>query len=404
MNLIFLTLSRITDINDRGIYADLMRKFRDEGHQVYIVSPSERRYGVPTSISKQNGVTILNVRTLNIQKTNIVEKGVGTVLLESQFKKAIRRRLSDIRFDLILYSTPPITLTNVVRYLKRRNPDAMSYLLLKDIFPQNAVDLEMISYHSLVYRMFRKKEKMLYRLSDYIGCMSPANVEYILKHNPEINSKIVEVNPNSIEVKNYRISDEEKKDIRMKYNLPLEKPIFIYGGNLGKPQAIEFLIKCLEDNIDRIDCHFMIVGNGTEYGRLEKWMRTNNPQNVSLHKRLPKNDYDLLVRSCDVGLIFLDYRFSIPNYPSRLLSYLENKMPILAATDPNTDIGRIAESNGYGLWCESNEAAHFTKNVDAFVEKPEQIKIMGEHGYRFLLQNYQVDTTYQRIVGHLSIK
>ena len=287
MNLIFLTLSRITDINDRGIYADLMRKFRDEGHQVYIVTPSERRYGVPTSISKQNGVTILNVRTLNIQKTNIVEKGIGTVLLESQFKKAIRRRLSDIRFDLILYSTPPITLTNVVRYLKRRNPDAMSYLLLKDIFPQNAVDLEMISYHSLVYRMFRKKEKMLYRLSDYIGCMSPANVEYILKHNPEIDSKIVEVNPNSIEVKNYRISDEEKKDIRMKYNLPLEKPIFIYGGNLGKPQAIEFLIKCLEDNIDRIDCHFMIVGNGTEYGRLEKWMRTNNPQNVSLHKRLP---------------------------------------------------------------------------------------------------------------------
>lgn len=404
MNLIFLTLSRITDINDRGIYADLMRKFRDEGHQVYIVTPSERRYGVSTSISKQKGVTILNVRTLNIQKTNIVEKGIGTVLLESQFKKAIRRRLSDIRFDLILYSTPPITLTNVVRYLKRRNPDAMSYLLLKDIFPQNAVDLEMISYHSLVYKMFRKKEKMLYKISDYIGCMSPANVEYILKHNPEIDSRIVEVNPNSIEVKNYRISDEEKKDIRMKYNLPLEKPIFIYGGNLGKPQAIEFLIKCLEDNIDRIDCHFMIVGNGTEYGRLEKWMRSNNPQNVSLHKRLPKNDYDLLVRSCDVGLIFLDYRFSIPNYPSRLLSYLENKMPILAATDSNTDIGRIAVSNGYGMWCESNDAAQFTKNVDAFVEKPEQIKIMGEHGYRFLLQNYQVDTTYQRIVGHLSIK
>lgn len=401
MNLIFLTLSRITDINDRGIYADLMRKFRDEGHQVYIVTPSERRYGVSTSISKQDGVTILNVRTLNIQKTNIVEKGIGTVLLESQFKKAIRRRLSDIRFDLILYSTPPITLTNVVRYLKRRNPDAMSYLLLKDIFPQNAVDLEMISYHSLVYKMFRKKEKMLYKISDYIGCMSPANVEYILKHNPEIDSRIVEVNPNSIEVKNYRISDEEKKDIRMKYNLPLEKPIFIYGGNLGKPQAIEFLIKCLEDNIDRIDCHFMIVGNGTEYGRLEKWMRSNNPQNVSLHKRLPKNDYDLLVRSCDVGLIFLDYRFSIPNYPSRLLSYLENKMPILAATDSNTDIGRIAEKNGYGLWCESNDVSQFTKCVDRYVQHLDEIATMGERGYKFLLENYLVDNTYKTIISHL---
>ena len=39
MNIIFLTISRIRDIKSRGIYADLMRKFRDEGHNVYIVSP-----------------------------------------------------------------------------------------------------------------------------------------------------------------------------------------------------------------------------------------------------------------------------------------------------------------------------------------------------------------------------
>ena len=40
MNIIFLTLVRIADIEDSGIYHDLMRKFRDEGHKVYIVSPS----------------------------------------------------------------------------------------------------------------------------------------------------------------------------------------------------------------------------------------------------------------------------------------------------------------------------------------------------------------------------
>ena len=404
MNLIFLTLSRITDINNRGIYTDLMRKFRDEGHQVYIVSPSERRYGMPTSISKRDSVTILSVKTLNIQKTNVVEKGLGTLLLETQFKRAIIKKFRDVRFDLILYSTPPITLTSVVKYLKERNPNAVSYLLLKDIFPQNAVDLRMISNNSLAYKMFRKKEKMLYKLSDYIGCMSPANVEYVLKNNTEIDSKIVEVNPNSIDAVNQNISDEEKREIRKKYGLPLEKTIFIYGGNLGKPQGIGFLIKCLEGNISRNDCHFLIVGNGTEYEKLEKWIKERNPHNVSLHKRLSKKDYDLLVQSCDVGLIFLDHRFSIPNYPSRLLSYLENRMPILAATDPNTDIGRIAVSNGYGMWCESNNVAQFTKNIDAFVKNPEQIKIMGEHGYQFLLQNYQVETTYRLIVEHLNIK
>ena len=45
MNVIFLTVTKIDDIQSRGIYTDLMRKFRDEGHQVYIVSPVERKYG-----------------------------------------------------------------------------------------------------------------------------------------------------------------------------------------------------------------------------------------------------------------------------------------------------------------------------------------------------------------------
>lgn len=128
MNIIFLTLSRIIDIEARNIYADLMRKFRDEGHNVYIVTSCERRLGLKTRFSEKDGVHILDVRTLNVQKTNIVEKGIGTLLIESQFKSAIKKYLGYVKFDLITYSTPPITFTNVVKYLKRENPQAISYL------------------------------------------------------------------------------------------------------------------------------------------------------------------------------------------------------------------------------------------------------------------------------------
>ena len=75
MNILFLTVSRIRDIKSRGIYTDLMRKFRDEGHNVYIVTPFERQFGLSTSLIKCDGINILGVKTLNIQKTNVVEKG-----------------------------------------------------------------------------------------------------------------------------------------------------------------------------------------------------------------------------------------------------------------------------------------------------------------------------------------
>lgn len=403
MNLLFLTLVRIEDVREHGIYTDLMRKFRDEGHNVYIVTPHERRFGKSTELVERDCVKILGVKTLNIQKTNVVEKGLGTLLIESQYKSAIKKYFAGIKFDLVLYSTPPITFTKVVKFVKRQNPQAISYLLLKDIFPQNAVDIGMFSKNSLFYKMFRKKEIELYKNSDYIGCMSPANVKFVVEHNDFVNPSQVEVAPNSIEVEFEKNSPEkqatERTEIRQKYKLPLDKPIFIYGGNLGRPQGIPFVIECLDALKDRKDVHFVIVGDGTEFVRLLEWMTVSKPSNVSLFKRLPKDDYEILVRNCDVGLIFLDYRFTIPNYPSRLLSYLAAKMPIIAATDSNTDIGKIAEKNGYGHWCESNDVAAFCKCVDKMLASDRNV--MGNAGFKYLLENYQVCYTYNIITKHL---
>ncbi len=395
-------MTNLQGIAEPGIYSDLIRKFRDEGHQVTIVSPRERRLNQPTNLQDIGGVQILGVRTLNLQKTNVVEKGLGQIMVESQFKKAIKKHLGDVKVDLILYSTPPITLMGVVKYLKMENPKAMTYLLLKDIFPQNAVDLGMMSksgIKSFLYYFFRKKEKKLYALSDYIGCMSPANVRYVIEHNKEVNPDKLEEAPNSYEVVKYiEFGNEERNAIRMKYNLPVDAPIFIYGGNLGKPQGIEFLIQCLEKNRNRVDCHFVVVGDGTEYGKLEQWYNKMNPKSVSLFQRLPKEDYDKLVRSCDAGLIFLDYRFTIPNYPSRLLPYLMEKKPIIAATDTNSDIGSIAEANGYGYWCPSNDVSAFTKSVDRMLSS--DLVKMGELGYQYYLNHYTVEHTYKAIISH----
>ena len=79
MNVIFLTLSVNVNIEDRGIYSDLMRKFKNEGHHIYIVASVPRRTTKRTEIVEKDGVTYLNVWTLNIQQTNVIEKGIGTL-------------------------------------------------------------------------------------------------------------------------------------------------------------------------------------------------------------------------------------------------------------------------------------------------------------------------------------
>ena len=78
MNILFLTMSSgIEKFQSRGIYTDLMRKFQNEGHNVYIVFPRERKHGLPTEVRVQDGIHLLGVKTLNVTKTNVIEKGIG---------------------------------------------------------------------------------------------------------------------------------------------------------------------------------------------------------------------------------------------------------------------------------------------------------------------------------------
>lgn len=397
MNIILLTLSNFKSFNEHSIYSDLLLAFIRNGHDVYCISPAEKRTGVETHF-EENG-HLLKLKIGNTQKTNVIEKGISTLRIESQFIAAVKKYFSDIKFDLVIYSTPPITLANAVQYIKKRD-GAKTYLLLKDIFPQNAVDLGMISTTGIkgfIYKYFRSKEKKLYSLSDRIGCMSQANVDYVLTHNPEVNPQKVEICPNCIEVRDVRLTEQERFDMRDKYEIPRDKTVFVYGGNLGKPQGVPFIIDCLKTQMTNKEAYFLICGDGTEFPKLQQFFDTAKPNNMKLMKRLPKEDYERMIAACDVGLIFLDHRFTIPNFPSRLLSYMQAGLPVLACTDPNTDVGKVIVEGGFGWWCESKDVNMFCKCIN---EIPADVRTHGEAGLNYLKKHYCSDEGY-RIVSDL---
>ena len=398
MNVLFLTLMKIGSLNERGIYQDLLRKFAAEGHQVAIVTPAERREKIHTNLKEENNARILQVRTFNIQKTNLFEKGIGTLAIEYQYLTAIKKYLSKFRFDLVMYSTPPITFSKVISYVKKRDK-AYSYLLLKDIFPQNAVDMKMISKGGFLHRYFLSKEKKLYRISDTIGCMSPANVNFLLEHNQDVPSDKVEVNPNSIEPAYINYTKEEIISVREKYQIPVDKTVFVYGGNLGVPQGIQFLIDTIE-SCTNSRAFFLVVGNGTEFLKIENFFKEKRPANARLIQSLPKADYDRLLACCNVGLIFLDKNFTIPNFPSRLLSYLEMKMPVVAATDPSTDVGDIIQMAGCGYKVLAGDINRMIEVIDRLAIK-DNLLDMGERGWELLQKSYLVDYSYQLVVNRM---
>lgn len=397
MNILFLTIGGFKNPNQNGVYTDLLRYFLHKEHSVYTVCQRERREKLPTIYEKEAGIHILRVKTGNITKVGFIEKGITTLMIESQYRHAINKFFKNITFDIVLYSTPPITLASLVRKFRQKH-QAFTYLMLKDIFPQNAVDLGILKKTGIlggIYCFFRQKERQLYRNSDKIGCMSLANQEYLLKHNPDLQPDKTEICPNTLD--SVCLPDWNKADLRRQLQLPPDKVILLYGGNFGKPQNVDYIIEVLKASSIFTEFHFVMCGAGTEFYRISDYA-FEKPSHVTVFNNMPYEDYTKLVSACDIGMLFLDYRFSIPNFPSRILDYLNYGLPVVAATDKNTDVGKVIVKGGFGWWCESSQVDNFLDVLKQIKTEMSQLSEKGKMAKQYMIDNYSTGYAYEKII------
>lgn len=397
-NILIISLQDIKDLNENSLYVDLYREL-SKANKVDILSYSSNKKERFKKYNVNNNAVIHKVYSSEIFRVNKIKKALNLLKLNKSFKKVVKKQLKNKKYDLVLYSTPPITLNSTIRFVKKYYK-AKTYLLLKDIFPQNAVDLEMFRRNGLIYWYFRRKELNLYKISDYIGTMSLGNMNFIIKNNPYIDKEKVELNYNSVKIQSHSILKEHlKNDVLENYKIPTNKTTFIYGGNLGVPQGVEYIKEVLSLNRNN-DNHIIIVGDGTEANNLESFIYNEKFENVTFIKRLPKEEYDILLKACDVGLIFLDKRFTIPNIPSRLLSYLDYGKPVISATDVNTDLKDIIDDGNFGYWCESENPKDMIELFEKIKEK-DNIKVLGDNGRKYLEDHYNVKDSARLIIDKM---
>lgn len=382
MKILYITMSYNPTANN--LYNNLVDELLKNGHEITVVR-SDSKCEETSYEEVSDKYYLLNVKTGNPFESNLVKKGINQISLERFFKKAIKEFLARETYDLILYATPPITLSGVISYCKKYY-NAKTFLMLKDIFPQNAVDLGMFSKGSIIYKYFRFVEKKYYTISDYIGCMSQGNIDFVKRHNPTVNYDKLHVFYNSINVENCG---------KTTFNDDYTK--FIFGGNLGKPQNIPYLLEIIKELDGYSKAKFQIIGSGTEQKRISEFIEKNNLSNLTYEEFLPSDEYEKRLETADIGLISLDSRFTIPNIPSKFQSYLKLKKPVLAITDDNTDLRDMIIDNDCGWWCSANNKDEIIESIKRICEnKAEQIE-KGENGHKYLLQEFDVVDNVRRI-------
>lgn len=401
MNVLYIATSFPSPKKGSTIYTDLAEALVENGHKLTVVVSEERKNTKKTYWSKERGCEVLRVKTGNLYDVSFVEKGITILSLEYILKLAIKKYLSNKKFDLILYESPPVTNCGIVKYAKKKF-NAKTYLMLKDIFPQNAVDIGIMKKNSFAYKIFKRKEKSLYNVSDVIGCMSEGNRRYVLEHNSSINPEKVIVFPNTKKINDLN-KIENNMNLRKKYKIPLDSTVFIFGGNMGKPQGTDLLCNAINKLKDNKDIFFLLVGRGTERENIRRFIENNDCRNVLQIDNLPRDEYEDMVKQCDVGLVLLDHRFTIPNYPSRILAYMEYSMPVVAATDSNTDFKELIKDSNCGLWCCSDNIEEFCNNIVTISKDKQLRENKGRHGRKYLEDNFNVNISVKLIEKYADI-
>ncbi|MFW6122435.1 MAG: glycosyltransferase family 4 protein [Petrotogales bacterium] len=397
MRFLYIAITYPNVTKNKNMYTYLMHELVNLGHEVSVIAPT---FDSSTEVNIEGEIPVLRVKTGPLFYTQLIAKGINTLLLNSRYKRAFFQYWKEKKIDWILTSTPPITLSPFIQDLKNRY-QAKLYLILRDIFPQNAKDIGLIK-DPFLFAYFRHKERHLYKISDLIGCMSPGNISYLKRHNPQIcNDDKLKYFPNWIKPGSLKNQVESQNTLHRKFNLEGEF-IALFGGNFGKPQKVEFVLD-LADRVKHLkDVVFCMIGSGTEKKRIQEIVKRKALENVLIIERLPREEYQQMIRDADIGLVNLSEKFTIPNIPSRTLGYWDASLPVLAATDGNTDLNKnFLKKYNAGLWSETGDIDGYYTRFMRFYENSELRKAMGQNGRRAVETEFSVHTAAKRLMDQI---
>ena len=400
MKLFFLTIG-LPDMNvGGGFYADMITEMKKKGHDVTAVAATLENQA--EGLYDEGGIRVLRVPLKKmVGVKNFLKKGLAVVYMSYAYKKAYKKYLFNENFDVVFMPTPPASLVDVANLIKKKS-GAKFYLILRDIHPES-LKRDVIpdyvlkrddvydeckkpySVNKFAYWFMYRKSQKLYRDADYIGCMSPGNIQYIEKIAFGIDSKKLLLLPNWYT--ETPTVDFDEKQIREKYDL-VGKYVAIYGGTIGTAQAVWNIATLAKHFKSDSKIVFLVVGRGVRKPMLQDMAARDNLTNIRFLEYMPRQDYESILRMADVGLISLDEKYPVPTCPSKIIGYMAMKKPVIAMLNAGSDYGPYYMGySGCGLWSENLDHKKMFANFERLYRDEKLRKQMGLSGYDYFKSN-----------------
>lgn len=366
---------------------DLCLEFVQEGHSVTVITPGfDQSEAYVSEVIEE--VEVIRIRAWSTKNVSSMRRGIAeTALPFFLIARFTRSPFNAFDFDGVIWYSPTIFLWPVALYFKTRSR-CKGYLILRDIFPNWALDLGILRRGPAFY-FFSLVAHMQYRVADFIGVQSSSSLALVRRLSPNRGENVQVLN-NWLGAAGNMPSTITVSDTKL-----VGRKVFIYTGNMGVAQGIDVLIDLALRFKDNSEVGFLFVGRGSEVARLKRLVASAGAQNVLFFDEVPPQELPRLYSQCSVGLVSLDSRHLTHNVPGKFLSYIQSGLPVLASVNKGNDLCSLINESMIGVGCDVD---NYDILFEAALKVLAMVELEGEALRRRCVECFEMHFS----VGHAS--
>jgi len=330
-------------------------------------------------IMDENGVTVLRARTMPLKKVGYLKRGLAELMLPWNLYKLLKQTGNTI-FDAVWVFSPPLPLALLGAWIKRKS-EAPLLLNAQDIFPQNGIDLGIIS-NPAVIAWYEFMERLAYRVSDLILVHSEKNRDFLVKEKCQNGSKVM-VQYNWVDAQPF-VNVGRTGKFRSKFGLN-NQTVVLFAGVMGPSQGLDAVIRMAEVFREDPSLVFLLVGDGTQRAGLEAEVKRKQLKNVTFGPFVSRDDYPYLVKDSDIGLTSLSAEVKTPVVPGKIQGYMAAGLPILGILNKESDGHQLIRMAGAGISVTAGDDESAVNALSKLKSDPNLRQTMGESGHRYAL-------------------
>lgn len=297
------------------------------------------------------------------------------------------RKLPD-DFDVVLVNqlSPVMMAEAGIRYKEQHKKQMALYCL--DLWPESLV-AGGIKAGSLLYRLFYRVSKRIYRKADRILVTSPAFSGYFAEKFGITQTKYL---PQHAET--FFTPAECKKEANGVLDL-------MFAGNVGAAQNVEIIIKAAEKTLDIPNLRWHIVGDGSELENLKALACRLGVSNVVFHGRRPAEEMPKYYSMADVMLVTMqkDPVLSL-TLPGKMQTYMAAGKPILGSIDGAA--ARLITEARCGLCASAGDVTGLTDAIKELIKNIDALPEFGSNGRSYLEKHFMKSTFLDTLEKELS--